>query len=87
MLYLRTDTELRGIKGVSFHTIGSDTHTAEIVLVERDCRTGKAEIPGLKAGLCKGDVATHALCISSSDKYSGSISRTDCATEGFFALI
>ena len=64
MLYLRPDAELRRVKGIPFYTIGSHAHTAEIVLWELDRRAGKGKVPGLKAGLRKGDIATHSLCLT-----------------------
>ena len=62
MLRLRPDAELRRVKGIPLHTIGSHAHAAEIVLGKRDRRAGKSEVPRLKAGLRKGNVAPYIFC-------------------------
>ena len=56
--------KLRGIKRVSLHPIGGHAHTAEVVLVQGHRRAGKGKVPGLQAGLRKGDVTAHTLCLS-----------------------
>lgn len=61
MRHLCPDADLRRAKGIPLHPIGSHAHAAEIVLGKRDRRAGKSEVPRLKAGLRKGDVAPHSL--------------------------
>ena len=64
MLNLCPDTKLWCIKGVSFHSTGSHSHATEIVLVERNCRTGESKITCFQTGLCKGNITTDTLCLS-----------------------
>ena len=61
MLNLRPDAKLRRFKRQSCFAPLRHPKAAEIVLRKSDRRAGESEVPRFQTGLCKSDIAPHAL--------------------------